>query len=271
MVLVKVDSVTGANGVVGVDITLNVNGVDKTPRTYSCNSNLSLRHNKKNCSASSGATTSIYAGDVLITTPVDYSEYIINGVATTDAVSLLDELNKISCFVKSGASAADTAAQTALLQEIADNTETTANGYDSEPFEACNNTDPENKKALSVIKKFKISDGTEDISKREYWQEGVQLAAAPTSITYGACGEDALKEFTFSITPNLLDNIEDDYTVSITGVLQSDSYELIHNIPSNNGIEIVGHSWVDGQVIVTIHNNTGALITTPIDFILKQV
>lgn len=155
---------------------------------------------------------------------------------------------------------------TTVLEEIRDG------GYDTEYITACDSSDSQNKEPILVKIVTKKVDGSEDLTKRRYIKNGVELTTPPSMITWGICGEDALKEFTFSVDPNgLPDQLEQEFEVVLSGVLLSDRYDLIYNIPTNRGIEIVNHSWEDDKVIVTIFNNKGIPLTNSIDFILKEV
>lgn len=191
---------------------------------------------------------------------VNIEEISVDGVIYTDYKTLSEVLTPILYSSSSSVSNANTEA---LLQKIVDS-------YDTESFTICINDDPDNKVGALIKKSFFKETGLEDFSKREFYINGA-LVAAPSSFSYGTCGEPELKEFNFTLTPNLGDNTEDDYPVSIAGVLASDNYELISN---NNfeGIEVSLVSWpVDGQVNINVYNNSGADFNSELTLILKQV
>jgi hypothetical protein len=83
------------------------------------------------------------------------------------------------------------------------------------------------------------------------------------------CAEE-LKEFPFSITPNLRNNVAQEYKVVIPGVLELSNYVLI----SNTHIEYVTanlQARADNEVVIIVSNKTGEVLNTQLDFILKQV
>lgn len=149
-----------------------------------------------------------------------------------------------------------------VLEEIRDH-------VDVEMESICIKDDP-NESVLGLVKKcFKKTDGLEDYSKREYYKGGAVIPA-PTVFTYGTCGASDLKTFNFSVTPNLKDNLEEDYAVSLAGIIDGGSYDLIQVNPQN-GVFIEAFDPNTDEIIVTIYNNSGTVFNAQLDFILKQV
>lgn len=80
----------------------------------------------------------------------------------------------------------------------------------------------------------------------------------------------SLQVFTFSVNVDLFDNVEDAYTVDITGIEASKSYYLKVD-SAQEGVAAFLVSWVDGTVTLAIKNNSGFRYTAALDFTINEI